>query len=285
MSSVMALRCGSLRILETLHALEVLGTLVTLVTFACIGAVMGHATGGNVAVAYLITLAPLTVLRLASGLSRVAAVVVELRSSQPSATSTQMEAEVRACRVAWAAPWALFRAIWHLVGLQALWESPLSVLLLASLVALNLAMLLCSAIFAKRFEFGGKQPESGCLQLEGLTHRAFTVDAHPEAGGEVCSICLDHFASGERLLELLCGHRFHEDCIRRWILASASGCPLRCPTLGGPAKAVADPDELSRSGTAATIIGREGRSSAMATAGTPSEADDGTGECWGVAQV
>ncbi|KAD2804500.1 hypothetical protein E3N88_37877 [Mikania micrantha] len=47
---------------------------------------------------------------------------------------------------------------------------------------------------------------------------------HEEA--DVCSICLDEFEkNNEKMGRLECGHRFHEGCIKRWLL-SKNVCPM-----------------------------------------------------------
>jgi hypothetical protein len=45
-----------------------------------------------------------------------------------------------------------------------------------------------------------------------------------------CSICIDDFEPGERLVVLpRCQHAFHKDCIRPWLLERQGRCPL-CKT-------------------------------------------------------
>lgn len=65
-----------------------------------------------------------------------------------------------------------------------------------------------------------------------LTQRVF-VARRSQAWGEdgqgatQCVVCLADKAPGERLLELQCGHSFHQECIQRWVLDGGS-CPFRC---------------------------------------------------------
>jgi hypothetical protein len=43
--------------------------------------------------------------------------------------------------------------------------------------------------------------------------------------GEICTICQDHYAPGERIGTLTCGHIYHKDCVYTW-LAQQKSCPL-----------------------------------------------------------
>ncbi|CAL9071501.1 unnamed protein product [Musa textilis] len=44
---------------------------------------------------------------------------------------------------------------------------------------------------------------------------------------ESCVICLEDFVGGEKLWELpRCKHRFHEKCIREWLLQPSNTCPI-----------------------------------------------------------
>lgn len=40
-----------------------------------------------------------------------------------------------------------------------------------------------------------------------------------------CSVCLDEVEEGNMVLRLVCGHVFHAECIRKWLLRAA-----RCPS-------------------------------------------------------
>ncbi|KAL5217567.1 hypothetical protein ABZP36_018251 [Zizania latifolia] len=48
-------------------------------------------------------------------------------------------------------------------------------------------------------------------------------DDNREASPE-CSICLDGFYDGDELIKLLCGHRFHSNCLEPWVRKCAD-CP------------------------------------------------------------
>jgi E3 ubiquitin-protein ligase RNF38/44 len=54
-------------------------------------------------------------------------------------------------------------------------------------------------------------------------------------GGEsarCCAICVEDFASGDVLRVLQCAHRFHIECIDRWLLDADHGCC--CPMCKSP---------------------------------------------------
>jgi hypothetical protein len=48
-----------------------------------------------------------------------------------------------------------------------------------------------------------------------------------EALGETCTVCLDNFHLRDTVSLLpSCGHRFHRDCIAKWLLERHRVCPL-----------------------------------------------------------
>jgi len=54
-------------------------------------------------------------------------------------------------------------------------------------------------------------------------------------GGEsarCCAICVDDFGSGDMLRVLQCAHRFHIECVDRWLLDADHGCG--CPICKSP---------------------------------------------------
>ena len=41
-----------------------------------------------------------------------------------------------------------------------------------------------------------------------------------------CVICLEEFNNGDKLTVLPCGHEFHKQCIRPWLLTRSTLCPI-----------------------------------------------------------
>ncbi|CDF41286.1 unnamed protein product [Chondrus crispus] len=56
----------------------------------------------------------------------------------------------------------------------------------------------------------------------------FSSDSKAEEGGWTCSVCLDGSAEEGRtaLVNLPCEHRFHMQCIKKWLRRGKSACPL-----------------------------------------------------------
>jgi hypothetical protein len=48
----------------------------------------------------------------------------------------------------------------------------------------------------------------------------------PSREVETCGVCLLDFDDGDQLRTLPCGHRFHRDCIDRWLLEASTTCPV-----------------------------------------------------------
>lgn len=59
-----------------------------------------------------------------------------------------------------------------------------------------------------------------------LTHEQITSVSTPYTGTgeENCSVCHDNMQS--ELLELHCGHKFHSQCIRNWLMNFSVLCPM-----------------------------------------------------------
>lgn len=46
-----------------------------------------------------------------------------------------------------------------------------------------------------------------------------------KCGEEECAICLDDYSENNKCSELYCGHKFHTNCFREWVLRREV-CPL-----------------------------------------------------------
>lgn len=64
----------------------------------------------------------------------------------------------------------------------------------------------------------------GCLEKSELV--AAVLAARGGESGSSCSVCLSSYEDGDELRVLPCGHRFHTECIDRWLLAQSKTCPL-----------------------------------------------------------
>lgn len=50
------------------------------------------------------------------------------------------------------------------------------------------------------------------------------------SSGEMCTICSDSYESEDVLRVLKCDHRFHIECVDRWIITSTDfSKPVECP--------------------------------------------------------
>lgn len=49
-------------------------------------------------------------------------------------------------------------------------------------------------------------------------------------GSSICTICLDEYRDGDRLIELRCGHVYHRSCLVDWLLRK-NRCPLCSETV------------------------------------------------------
>ena len=44
--------------------------------------------------------------------------------------------------------------------------------------------------------------------------------------GQTCNVCFDDFESGDGLRVLPCGHRFHVECVDKWLRSQRPAVPL-----------------------------------------------------------
>lgn len=56
-----------------------------------------------------------------------------------------------------------------------------------------------------------------------------TLKLEPDPTADACIICFGSmFGGSDAVVQLVCGHMFHEPCIWRWLIRDGR-CPLRCP--------------------------------------------------------
>lgn len=55
---------------------------------------------------------------------------------------------------------------------------------------------------------------------------AAVVKARGGDSGTSCTVCLANYENGDTLRVLPCGHRFHSDCVDRWLVQQSRTCPL-----------------------------------------------------------
>ena len=57
-----------------------------------------------------------------------------------------------------------------------------------------------------------------------LTTRTYNDEHTREESLVICSVCLTDLKKGQETLELSCKHKFHDTCMKEWLLSNGS-CP------------------------------------------------------------
>lgn len=90
-------------------------------------------------------------------------------------------------------------------------------------------------------EFEGGEEIKKCLkpeEFESLKEKMFDdIDKNTD-----CNICLCEFEEQDKLVELKCGHYFHKECIRKWLLEESLKCPI-CKVEAGDGVIIFPPEE------------------------------------------
>ena len=73
--------------------------------------------------------------------------------------------------------------------------------------------------------------EQNSLQPRLSSLPVFTYRSEGADGAEECALCLENFCAGESLRLLPCFHKFHKECVDRWLLGpelryKTRACPL-----------------------------------------------------------
>ncbi|KAJ0735624.1 putative transcription factor C2H2 family [Helianthus annuus] len=67
--------------------------------------------------------------------------------------------------------------------------------------------------------------DSGLSEVEISEHLQVYAAQGKMSEVDVCSICLGEYEKKEKMGRLECGHRYHAECIKRWLL-SKNVCPM-----------------------------------------------------------
>lgn len=73
-----------------------------------------------------------------------------------------------------------------------------------------------------------RKREKALSALDMLTGRAASAQDLDIEAQSTCMICLSEFDRDNQLVEMKCGHIYHEECIRTWFSKGSITCPLRC---------------------------------------------------------
>jgi len=73
-----------------------------------------------------------------------------------------------------------------------------------------------------------------CSQgLPGILEKKEIINAicasHGDSTSQSCAICSEDYATGDPLRVLGCNHRFHIECVDKWLLACDFSRPPACP--------------------------------------------------------
>jgi E3 ubiquitin-protein ligase RNF38/44 len=100
----------------------------------------------------------------------------------------------------------------------------------AELAALPVAEL--RALLAAR---GGAAAGAAFVEKAELVAAAAAAGGGGNSAAAACAICCEEYASGDVLRALRCAHRFHCECLDRWLIeAAASSRTAACPLCNAP---------------------------------------------------
>jgi E3 ubiquitin-protein ligase RNF38/44 len=103
----------------------------------------------------------------------------------------------------------------------------------AELAALPVAEL--RALLAARGGAAAAAAARACLEKGELAAAAAAAGGGGNSAAAACAICCEDYASGDVLRALRCGHRFHCECLDRWLIqATDFSRPVACPLCNAP---------------------------------------------------
>ncbi|KAF8410170.1 hypothetical protein HHK36_002692 [Tetracentron sinense] len=85
-------------------------------------------------------------------------------------------------------------------------------------------LLSSSQDLSKKKPPGLSQEDVSCLHWEVFSNSGKGDEMVMSRAAQECSICLERFLEGDRLICLLCGHRFHSICLHPWV-QTCGDCP------------------------------------------------------------
>ncbi len=106
-------------------------------------------------------------------------------------------------------------------------------------------------------------------------------DPESQYDQDSCVICLSEFENGDNVTTLPCGHDYHTECIKPWLLKRSSKCPI-CKASFLPKKKKASQSSLESNVATPLLSGQQNASARVdegpAAADVDEQSDDGDAE-------
>ena len=78
----------------------------------------------------------------------------------------------------------------------------------------------------EKLETGDRTPVLKPDELNELPTKKFTPSSSEQADKPSCRICMSEFEEGDQVRTTRCLHLFHQECLDKWLLTQAGGCPI-----------------------------------------------------------